>query len=150
MPPFSGTHQNRRDAKGRVSVPAPFRNILKAADGTAGLVLRPSHRNPCIEGWPAAAFEGLTARLESMDVLSKEYDDLSTTYYSEAWPTEPDKEGRVLLPDTLVEHAGLGETVEFVGVGRIFQIWEPAAAAAHRKAVRERMLARDMMQAAAG
>jgi MraZ protein len=150
MTPFSGTHQNRRDAKGRVSVPAPFRNVLKAADGTAGLVLRPSHRHACIEGWPAAVFEGMAARLETMDVLSAAYDDLSTNLYSEAWPTEPDKEGRVMLPDSLVNHAGLGETVEFVGVGRIFQIWDPAAAAARRKAARERVLARDMMQEAGG
>jgi len=145
---FLGTHQNRRDAKGRVSVPAPFRNALKTADGGAALVLRPSHRHACIEGWPAAEFEGLTARLETMDFFSDPYDDMATALYAEAWPAEPDKEGRVLLPDSLVTHAGLGETVEFVGHGRIFEIWEPQAAAEHRKAARERARARTMLQAA--
>jgi MraZ protein len=148
MTPFLGTHQNRRDAKGRVSVPAPFRNALKTAEGTAGLVLRPSHKYACIEGWPAAAFEGLTAQLEAMDSFSDAYDDMATALYADACPIDPDKEGRVLLPDSLVAHAGLGETVEFVGHGRIFEIWEPAAAAAHRKAARERARARTMMQAA--
>jgi MraZ protein len=138
MSQFLGTHLNRLDAKGRVSVPAPFRNALKSSEGTVGLILRPSHKHACIEGWPLPVFNALSAPLERMDVFSDGYDDMATALYADAYPIEPDKEGRVLLPDSLVAHAGLGETVEFVGHGRTFQIWEPAAAAEHRKAARER------------
>ncbi len=54
---FIGTHQNKLDAKGRVSIPAQFRSVLKKMShaGEAALshrwCLRPSHQNPCIEGW---------------------------------------------------------------------------------------------------
>jgi MraZ protein len=83
-----------------------------------------------------------------MDVFSDEYEDMATALYADAYPIEPDKEGRVLLPESLVAHAGLGEMVEFVGIGRIFQIWEPAAAAEYRKVARERARLRGANQPA--
>ena len=51
---------------------------------------------------------------------------------------EPDKEGRISLPESLVQHAGLTDTVAFMGLGRTFQIWEPAAAAARLTTARDR------------
>jgi MraZ protein len=125
MTHFLGTHQNRLDAKGRVSVPAPFRAALRARSESNGngtpLVLRPSHVHPCIEAWPAADFEALSASL-----------------YADAFPVEADKEGRVVLPDSLVAYAGLTDAVVFMGLGRVFQIWEPAAAERRRSEARER------------
>jgi len=147
MSQFLGTHQNRLDAKGRVSVPAMFRNALKTTEGVVGLILRPSHKHACIEGWPLPVFNALSAPLERMDVFSDDYEDMATALYADAYPIEPDKEGRVLLPELLVTHAGLTDLVEFVGHGRTFQIWEPAAAAAHRKAARERARLRGSVQA---
>jgi len=138
MSQFLGTHQNRLDAKGRVSVPALFRNALKTAEGAVGLILRPSHKHACIEGWPLPVFNALSTPLEKMDIFSDGYDDMATALYADAYPIDLDKEGRVLLPESLVTHAALSEMVEFVGHGRTFQIWEPAAAAAYRKAARER------------
>jgi MraZ protein len=140
MVQFLGTHQNRLDAKGRVSVPAPFRAALKAGNEANGthLVLRQSHQHPCIEAWPAAVFEALAEPLNRLDLFSQAHDDLAATLYSDAFPVEADKEGRIVLPDTLVAYAGLGETVVFMGLGRIFQIWEPAAAERRRAEARDR------------
>jgi transcriptional regulator MraZ len=146
MTHFLGTHQNRLDAKGRVSVPAPFRAALKArgeANGNANgnachLVLRPSHQHQCIEAWPAEEFEALSQPLNQLNLFSPEHDDLAATLYADAFPIEADKEGRVVLPDTLVAYAGLTDTVVFMGLGRIFQIWEPAAADRRRAEARER------------
>ena len=151
MSQFLGTHQNRLDAKGRVSVPAPFRAALRGAgDGeAAGLVLRPSHQHACIEAWPAAAFQALATPLDQLDVFSQAHDDLAAALYADAYPMEPDKEGRIVLPEFLVEHAGLAEAVAFVGMGRTFQIWEPAAAARRRGQARERARMRDPTKASA-
>ncbi len=87
-----GTHHNRFDAKGRMSVPAAFRTAMRtgAEDGGMALILRPSHQHPCIEAWPAAAFQALTARFDRLDVFSADQDDLTTALYAEAWPVEPD------------------------------------------------------------
>jgi len=147
MTHFLGTHQNRLDAKGRVSVPAPFRLALKSlfesnapADGSivAPLVLRPSHKHPCVEGWPTVAFKALADSLGTIDMFSEEHDDLAATIYADAFPVEADKEGRIILPDVLVAHAGLTESVVFMGLGGTFQIWEPAAAERRRGEARLR------------
>jgi MraZ protein len=139
MSHFLGTHQNRLDAKGRVSVPAPFRNALRGMiEGGASLVLRPSHQHPCIEAWPAPVFETLAAPLDRLDLFSESHDDLAAALYADAWPIEADKEGRIVLPDSLKAHAQLQESVTFMGLGRIFQIWEPGAAERRREEARLR------------
>jgi MraZ protein len=142
MTHFLGTHQNRLDAKGRVSVPAPFRAALRARSESNGngtpLVLRPSHVHPCIEAWPAADFEALSESLNRLDLFSQEHDDMAASLYADAFPVEADKEGRVVLPDSLVAYAGLTDAVVFMGLGRVFQIWEPAAAERRRSEARER------------
>jgi MraZ protein len=140
MTHFLGTHQNRLDAKGRVSVPAPFRSALRSSGETNGsnLVLRPSHQHKCIEAWPSAEFEALSEPLNRLDLFSQAHDDLAASLYSDAFPVEADKEGRIVLPDSLVNYAGLSETVVFMGLGRIFQIWEPEAAERRRTEARER------------
>jgi MraZ protein len=144
MSPFLGTHQNRIDAKGRVSVPALFRAALKGADGTARLILRPSHKQPCVEAWPEAVFEALANPLSGLDLFSEKHDDMAAVLYADAYPIDADKEGRILLPDMLVRHAGLVDSVVFMGMGRVFQIWEPAAATSYRDAARERAKAQGM------
>ncbi|HQT66772.1 MAG: cell division/cell wall cluster transcriptional repressor MraZ [Rhodospirillales bacterium 20-60-12] len=155
MSQFLGTHQNRLDSKGRVSVPASFRSVLKSGldsgAGQASLILRPSHKHPCIEVWPVGVFEALATGLTGIDLFSEAHDDLAATLYADAFPTEPDKEGRILLPGALVEFAGLSDAVVFMGLGRIFQIWEPAAAERRRAEARERARARGLtLPAAAG
>ncbi len=144
MGQFLGTHLNRIDAKGRVSIPAPFRAALRALseEGAAPLILRQSHAHPCVEGWPARTFEALATPLERLDVFGEDHEDLAQVLYSDAYPVESDKEGRIVLPDPLVQHAGLSDTVVFMGLGRTFQIWEPAAAEQRRIEARERARAR--------
>ena len=141
-----GTHQNRLDAKGRVSVPAAFRSSLRqmasADEDAPALVLRPSHQYPCIDGWPGTLFEQLSNPLEKLELFSEAHDDLATALFGEAWPVEPDREGRIVLPESLALHANLGETVMFIGLGRFFQIWEPAAGQRRIAAARDRSQSR--------
>ena len=165
MTQFLGTHQNKLDAKGRVSVPAAFRAALRqngeangngsrngdlTGNGSNGnchgppLVLRPSHKHPCIEAWPLAEFQALSEPLDRYDLFSEEHDDLANTLFANAYPVEADKEGRIVLPDLLIAHAGLGESVVFMGLGRIFQIWEPQAAERRLQEARERARSRGL------
>ena len=134
MSHFLGTHQNRLDAKGRVSIPAPFRAHLRNGSdgGPASAILRPSHKHPCIEAWPEAAFQTLAGPLDRLDMFSEDQDDLMMALYADATRVEADKEGRIVLPESLVQHAGLSDNVVFMGLGRTFQIWEPAAAEKRR------------------
>lgn len=83
-------------------------------------------------------FEALAEPLNQLDIFSQAHDDLAASLYSDAFAVEADKEGRIVLPEPLVTYAGLTETVVFMGLGRIFQIWEPAAAERRRTEARER------------
>ena len=151
MNQFLGSHQNRLDAKGRVSVPAPFRSVLRETGNVNGtgvqLVLRPSHFHSCVEAWPASKFATLATPLEHYSPLSPEHEDLAASIYADAYPVEADKEGRILIPDELAAHAGLTEAVVFMGMGSTFQIWEPAAA--ERRRAEARVRARDLAPPAA-
>jgi MraZ protein len=130
---FTGTHINRLDAKGRVSIPAPFRAVLKANDdGVGKLILRPSHLQPCVEGWTLQGFSKLTNAVQRMDLFSDDQDALGFTLFGEATELEPDREGRIVLPDLHAAFAGVTDSVGFVGCGNTFQIWDPAIIARRR------------------
>jgi MraZ protein len=137
MPLFNGTYVQNFDAKGRVSVPASFRIPLRAGAVTTQaigegpvsvpLVLRPSEKVQCIEALTEMNHQGLVAELEKLDPLGEEYDALATVLFADAWPVETDKEGRIIIHDTLLTHAGISRSgsVAFVGMGTRFQLWHP-------------------------
>ena len=141
---FIGTHQNKLDAKGRVSVPAQFRSVLKKMShagetaAVATMYLRPSHQNPCVEGWTELDFEALSAPLaEGYTQFSQEHEDFVLALFADACALETDKEGRIMLPANLAAHAGLTENVVFLGTRNTFQIWEPEAGAQRLARARE-------------
>ena len=139
MTQFLGTHQSRLDAKGRVSVPATFRAALKADSDAATMILRPSHQHACIEAWPIAVFNALAAPLDRFDVFSDAQNDLATALYADATQIEADKEGRIVLPERLLRHAGISDAMAFMGLGRRFQIWHPDAVERHLSETNERV-----------
>lgn len=143
MTQFMGTHRNRLDAKGRVSVPAAFREVLRRGEEPqAVMILRPSHLHPCVEGWTLADFDELRNGLRRLDRFSDEHSDMAISLFSSAHRVTSDKEGRIVLPEDLVAHAGLGAEVVFMGAGDTFQIWEPEAAARRQREAVERARAR--------
>ena len=101
-------------------------------------MLRTSHAHACIEGWPTRYFQQLGTPLQQMDVFGADQEDMAVSIYADALYVEADKEGRILLPDALMQHAGLTDTVLFMGLGRIFQIWEPQAGQRFMAEARER------------
>jgi MraZ protein len=141
---FNGTYVQNFDAKGRVSVPASFRiplragavSIPAAAEGPVSipLVLRPSDKTQCIEALTEVKHQALVAELEKLDPLSEEYDALATVLFADAWPIETDKEGRIIVHDTLLGHAGITRSgsVAFVGMGTRFQLWHPDNVPGHK------------------
>lgn len=135
MDHFLGSHVSRLDAKGRISIPAPFRAVLKTTQDAASIVLRRSHLHPCIDVWPMAMLEQSKARLAQMDMLDPAYDDMATRLFGDSLPAEPDKEGRIVLPQRCLQHASIAEMVTITGRGTYFQIWESEAAERRLNAV---------------
>ncbi len=143
MTQFLGTFTGKLDRKGRVSVPSHFRAKLEGL-GSLDIVLRPSHRDPSVEVWPAPFYLEMTSGLERMDQFSDPLEDLSFGMYSSVFETRPDGDGRLVLPDDLIAHAGLVEAVSFAGLGRSFQIWEPEALARRKADAQQRIRERGL------
>ena len=121
---FLSTYSNKVDRKGRVSVPASFRSAL-SSEPFQGVVLFRSNNHECLEGFAYSAMEELCGRLDHYDIFSSEQDDMATAIFGEAVQLPLDGDGRVVLPASLLEFAGLDEIASFVGLGKKFQIWSP-------------------------
>lgn len=79
----------------------------------------------------------LGGRLDRFDLFSADQADLSTAIFGESMQLPFDGEGRIVLPQDLIDFCGAGDQVAFVGMGPKFQIWDPAALEARKAAARE-------------
>ena len=147
--PFQSTVMGSLDSKGRVCIPASFRQVL-AAQNTAGVFVYPSFFESALEGFGQIAVDALHARLGAQDpFLSPQHDDTARAIVARIHQLPADDGGRVRLPDALIAHANLKDRVAFVGLSQKFQIWDADAFAAaeaesiaRMKAQREREIAR--------
>jgi MraZ protein len=138
MDEFVSTFTNRLDAKGRVSIPAPFRSVL-AVDGFDGIYCCPTLDRQAIDAGGNRFRDIIRASLANFEPFSEDHEYLSTTLIGESEILKYDREGRVVLTDTIREHAGIGDRVTFVGQGYKFQIWEPERFAAYREEAKNRL-----------
>lgn len=136
---FLSTTINKIDSKGRVSVPAAFRSLL-AAQNFHGIVAVPLFDLPGLQCGGMDWLEGMLSGVNQYDQLSAEQRDLAFSLFGSAVQLAFDGDGRIKLPDTLMTHANLSDQAAFVGVGRTFEIWAPAAAEAYRRSARDRVV----------
>ncbi|OKL45404.1 division/cell wall cluster transcriptional repressor MraZ [Pseudovibrio exalbescens] len=140
MSGFVSHFTNRVDAKGRVSIPAPFRAAL-AKDGFEGLYCFPSPFQNAVDAGGNGLVAEIQKKLEGFSTLSLEYDALSTALYGASETLKVDRDGRVMLSDMVRHHTGISDEVTFVGQGFKFQIWEPTKFREHREEAMKRALA---------
>jgi len=139
---FLSKFTNKVDGKGRVSVPADFREEV-AQTPFNGIILRlPIDDKPYIEGEDIARTQALSESLyDSYDVYDEEQAAIADLMLSSIVKLSFDPEGRVTLPKELREHAGidLKGQATFVGRGPFFQIWNADAYTAHNAALRDKV-----------
>lgn len=119
---FIGRYRHTIDPKGRLSVPARYRDELAKYDG-GGLVVVPNEAS--LEVHPYEAWERLVAAINEQSRFDAEVRRLGRLYISRAKEAELDGAGRVLLPLDSRQQAGLAKDVTIVGVGRdYFEVWD--------------------------
>lgn len=121
---FLSTYHNKVDKKGRVSVPAPFRNTL-ASQEFQGIVVFKSSKFQSLEGFGWDRMMEMSERLDQFDIFSSEQDDLASLIFGESRQLPFDGDGRIILPADLMEFCGITDQAAFVGMGKKFQIWAP-------------------------
>ncbi len=123
---FRGTFEQRIDEKGRVNVPAKFRDALN--DLGEEILFVTNFRvgdARCLEARPYSEWVKLEARVASRSDLSAAAMEFYDNYYLPGAQECPiDKQGRLLVPPVLREYAGLVKEVVFAGGRGKFRIWE--------------------------
>ena len=143
MDRFVSTYTNKIDAKGRVSIPAPFRAVLErdgySAGGAAGIYCYPSLDAPALDAGGERLAKKIDGLLSGLPDYSNERDELSVALYGDVQVLSIDGDGRIVLPEALRAHAGLQSQITFVGLGEKFQMWEPGRFEERRAAARAKV-----------
>lgn len=125
--PFLSTFVNRVDAKGRISVPARFREILDA-QGSRTIYARASNDGSAFIHVGGPEFMTMIYQMIAKhDPTSALHRDFALAFLSDIVELPLDSEGRVAFPEALMRHAGIDGTAAFVGMGSSFEVWEPQA-----------------------
>ncbi len=118
---FLGTHSLRLDDKGRLTLPAKYREQLEA-----GVVVTRGQER-CLYVFPTAEFQRRAERLSQAPMSSRQVRDYSRILMSGATDEVPDKSGRVTLPTALRDYAGLERDCVVIGAGERAEIWDATA-----------------------
>jgi MraZ protein len=124
MDRFVANFTLRLDSKGRVSIPGSFRSVL-GRDGFEGLYCYPALDRPAIDAGGSALMVEIEALIARYAPFSEQREQFALALYGTSEMLKVDGEGRVVLSENLKRHAGITDTVAFVGLGHKFQFWEP-------------------------
>ena len=115
---FLGTHHPRLDDKGRLFLPAKFRDDL-----AGGLVVTKGQER-CLYVFARAEFERFTQTIQAAPLSNKDVRDYLRVFLSGASDEIPDRQGRVTVPAQLREYAGLAKDCVVIGAGSRLEIWD--------------------------
>ncbi|OIO68169.1 MAG: division/cell wall cluster transcriptional repressor MraZ [Zetaproteobacteria bacterium CG12_big_fil_rev_8_21_14_0_65_55_1124] len=121
---FQGEYKNTMDAKGRVNIPASFRDTLRNRYGSEEVIITRDY-DGCLHAYPPKEWErDVLATVRNLPVNDQWRRSYERFVVSPAVSCQPDRQGRILLPPTLREYAGLDKTVLFAGGAGHFEIWD--------------------------
>ena len=126
LPRFTGSVEHALDEKGRLIVPARFRERL----GT-GFVITIAQPDPCLALYPSAAWAQFCARLEEAPRKDERYRRLVRHLFAHTEEVACDSQGRLLVPGPLRAYAGIDRDVVSIGSLTRVEIWAKERYAAH-------------------
>ncbi len=115
---FLGTHEPKLDEKGRLILPARFRDEL-----AKGLVITKGQEH-CLYVFPMGEFTAITERMRQAPVTEKGARDYMRVMFAGAHDEIPDKQGRVTIPSGLRSYAGLEKECVVIGANTRLEIWD--------------------------
>jgi MraZ protein len=118
---FLGTHTPRLDDKGRLFLPAKYRDEL-----SDGLVLTKGQER-CLYVFPQVEFGRITEALRTAPVTAKAVRDYSRVFFASASDEVPDKQGRITIPLALRDYATLQRDCVVIGANTRLEIWDATA-----------------------
>lgn len=116
---FLGTHEPRLDDKGRLVLPAKFR------DGFSTDVVLTKGQDLSIVMWPLSEFQLYAQKIREASRNDARVRSYLRVFFSSAFDEQIDKQGRITLPATLIDYAQLDRDVIVVGADTTVEIWDP-------------------------
>lgn len=118
---FVGEYNHSIDSKGRVTIPSKFREALgEHFTVTKGL-------DGCLWVYPQEEWEKFSEKLAALPIAKKDARNFARFFLAGASEAEPDKMGRVLIPQVLRDYAGLEGEAVVIGAGSRAEIWSKSA-----------------------
>lgn len=126
------------DDKGRVALPARFRETL-AAGGDPRLVMTTNvdPAGQCLVAYPMKEWLAFQERIAALPQFDEAVIRLKRLHIAGACECSPDRQGRILIPQVLREYAKLTEQVLFAGLGPSIEVWDRASWEEERKRAKE-------------
>lgn len=118
---FLGTHTPRLDQKGRLFLPAKYRDEL-----SGGLVITKGQER-CLFVFPIAEFNRLTEVLRTAPMTDRRARDYSRVFFASASHEIPDGQGRITVPQQLRQYAGLSKDCVVIGANTRVEVWDAQA-----------------------
>lgn len=126
------------DAKGRLAVPARYRDRLAESCG-GKLIATVSLMHPCLTVYPFPDWQRIEDEIKTLPALDPQVRAISHLLIGHATECDLDTHGRILLPQSLRDFAALDKRVRMVGQVRKFELWNDAAWTAHREELFEQI-----------
>ena len=134
MPVFTGSFLHTMDKKGRLSIPARYRDVLHQRQDRS-LIL--TNFEGYIMAFPQSEWLKVTEELNKQPTFDKEIRRFIRFLNARAEECSLDRMGRILIPTNLRDYANLERDVCIVGTGRTFEIWNPQTYEEHDKQLEE-------------
>ncbi len=117
---FRGRFENTIDLKGRISVPSKFRETLTAYNDERLII---TNFDGCLWAYPVPEWKIIEEKVSALPQFKAEVRALQRVFISAASECPLDKQGRILIPPSLREYAGIEREVVFVGMVQRIEIW---------------------------
>ncbi|MEC8023552.1 MAG: division/cell wall cluster transcriptional repressor MraZ [Myxococcota bacterium] len=121
---FTGEYTHTMDEKGRISVPADMRDVLRRKYEER-LVLTKSLHGKCLWGFPEPEWEKLAEAIAASGLAKRQLHSLKRFLFPAARTCALDRAGRILVPGALRTFAAISDAATFVSVGKYLEIWQP-------------------------
>ena len=121
---FTGEHECKLDAKGRLVLPARLKAVLPEASKKSIIIRKGFEPNLII--YSLHEFQNIYTRISSLNEFSSEQRKLKRKLFSSISQVDLDSNGRFLLPKGMIRHCNINKDVILVGMGNVIEMWSPS------------------------
>ena len=124
MPFLSGEYECKPDVKGRMVLPSALKAVWPEA--SCGRIVIVRGFEPCIVAYPKSEWEKIFSRVSGLNEFNEEYRSFQRNFFRGNTEAELDKNGRFLIPKSMLTYSGINGRAIVVGLSNRIEIWDPA------------------------